>query len=103
MIMNIIQPDSGRIERAAMFADKDGATSVLLSLDPSGSVFVVFRKGDGPLDPVVTVTRDGKPTPSPGPDFRLEAGDVLVLVGTHKQLDAAKAALEASQDAPPLV
>jgi len=52
---------------------------------------------------IVAVTRDGKPTPSPGPDFRLEAGDVLVLVGTHKQLDAAKAALEASQDAPPLV
>ena len=52
---------------------------------------------------IVAVTRAGKPTPSPGPDFRLEAGDVLVLVGTHKQLDAAKAALEASQDAPPLV
>ncbi len=52
---------------------------------------------------IVAVTRGGKPTPSPGPDFRLEAGDVLVLVGTHKQLDAAKAALEASQDAPPIV
>jgi CPA2 family monovalent cation:H+ antiporter-2 len=49
---------------------------------------------------IVAVTRDGKPTPSPGPDFRLEAGDVLVLVGTHHQLDAAKAALEASQEAP---
>jgi CPA2 family monovalent cation:H+ antiporter-2 len=49
---------------------------------------------------IVAITRDGKPTPSPGPDFRLESGDVLVLVGTHRQLDAAKAALEASQDAP---
>jgi uncharacterized protein with PhoU and TrkA domain len=39
-------------------------------------------------------------TSSPDPDFRLEAGDVLVLVGTPKQLDTAKAALEASQDAP---
>jgi len=43
---------------------------------------------------IVAVTRAGKPTPSPPPDFALEAGDVLVLVGTHKQLDAAKVALE---------
>ncbi len=43
---------------------------------------------------IVAVTRAGTPTPSPHPDFRLEAGDVLVLVGTHKQLDEAKAALE---------
>ncbi len=54
-------PDSGRIERPAVFAEQNGATSVLLSLDPSGSVFVVFRKGDKPLDPIVTVTRNGKP------------------------------------------
>jgi hypothetical protein len=53
-------PDSGRMERAAVFAETDGGTNVPLSLGPSGSVFVVFRKGDEPFDPVVTVTRDGK-------------------------------------------
>jgi hypothetical protein len=54
-------PDSARIERAALFAEKDGGTSILLPLGPSGSVFVVFRKTAEPSDPVVTVTRDGKP------------------------------------------
>jgi CPA2 family monovalent cation:H+ antiporter-2 len=43
---------------------------------------------------VVAVTRAGKPVPNPTPDFQLASGDVLVLVGTHKQLDAARAALE---------
>jgi len=54
-------PDSGRIEPAAMFSEKDGLTSVPLPLGPSGSVFVVFRKGDTPVDAVVAVSRDGKP------------------------------------------
>ncbi len=43
---------------------------------------------------IVAVTRSGKPTTNPPPDFRLETGDVLVLVGTHKQLDDAKAAMD---------
>jgi hypothetical protein len=45
---------------------------------------------------IVAVTRGGVPTPSPPPDFPLQAGDVLVLVGTHKQLDEAKVLLEAA-------
>jgi hypothetical protein len=54
------RPDSGRIERAAVFSDKDGCTTIPLTLEPSGSVFVVFRKSDEPLDPAVAVTREGK-------------------------------------------
>ncbi|MBN1341400.1 MAG: prolyl oligopeptidase family serine peptidase [Phycisphaerae bacterium] len=55
-------PDTGRIEPAAVFAEKDALTSLPLSLDPSGSVFVVFRDAaDKPVDPIVTVARDGKP------------------------------------------
>jgi len=54
-------PDSGLIERAGMFEEKDGCTSVPLTLGPSGSVFVVFARGAGPQDPVVALTRDGKP------------------------------------------
>ncbi len=42
---------------------------------------------------IVAVTRRGSPIPSPSPDLGLEDGDVLVLVGTHQQLDAAKALL----------
>jgi len=52
-------PDTGRLERAAVWKDKDGATSVPLRLGPAGSVFVVFRQRAVGLDPVVAVTRDG--------------------------------------------
>ena len=38
---------------------------------------------------VIAIVRDGKSTHNPAPDFRLAAGDVLVLLGSHKELDEA--------------
>jgi CPA2 family monovalent cation:H+ antiporter-2 len=38
---------------------------------------------------VIAVVREGKSMHNPGADFRLEAGDVLVLLGSHKELDQA--------------
>jgi CPA2 family monovalent cation:H+ antiporter-2 len=38
---------------------------------------------------VIAVVRDGKSTHNPAPEFRLAAGDVLVLLGSHKGLDDA--------------
>ena len=38
------QPDTGRTEPAVAYKIKDGSTSLPLRFDPSGSVFVVFRK-----------------------------------------------------------
>jgi len=55
------RPDSGAMDPAALYVEKDGATSVYLSLEPSGSVFVVFQAGDGTFDPVVNLARDGNP------------------------------------------
>ena len=53
-------PDSGRIEHASMYEEKNGVTRVLLPLGPSGSVFVVFReKAVG--DPIVSVARQNEP------------------------------------------
>ncbi len=49
---------------------------------------------------VVAVTRGGKPTPNPPRDFRFDAGDVLVLVGTHHQLDKARVALSPPEPEP---
>ncbi len=37
-------PDTGRMEPARAFEEKDGVTRVPMRLEPSGSVFVVFRK-----------------------------------------------------------
>ncbi|MBI5817597.1 MAG: hypothetical protein HZA88_01290 [Verrucomicrobia bacterium] len=38
------RPDTGRTEPAAAYEIKDGCTSLPLRFDPSGSLFVVFRK-----------------------------------------------------------
>ncbi len=53
-------PDTGRIERAAVYDTAGGVTRVPLRLDPYGSVFVIFRKGKPESDRVVSVTRDGQ-------------------------------------------
>jgi hypothetical protein len=47
-------PDTGKLEQAAVFQEGDGRTGVGLTLGPSGSVFVIFRK---PLASAVAATR----------------------------------------------
>lgn len=42
---------------------------------------------------IIAVVRNGAPVTNPPPDFALAAADVLVLVGAHAQLEAAKAEL----------
>lgn len=51
-------PESGRVERAAAFAEAAAGTDVLLRLEALESVFVVFRE-PSKCDPVVRVFRDG--------------------------------------------
>ncbi|MCX7006125.1 MAG: glycosyl hydrolase, partial [Kiritimatiellaeota bacterium] len=53
-------PDSSRRALALAFEEHDGVTSVPLQFEPSGSVFVIFRKAAKPAEQVVSVTRDGK-------------------------------------------
>ena len=43
---------------------------------------------------VIAAVRAGQPTTNPPPDFLLQANDVLVLVGAHRQIEAAKALLQ---------
>ncbi|HAK95387.1 MAG TPA: hypothetical protein DCM87_10375 [Planctomycetes bacterium] len=54
-------PDTGRIEPAPVWHEKDGRTTVAIPFGPSGSVFVVFRPAAGPCDPVAAIARDGAP------------------------------------------
>jgi len=54
-------PDTGRVEAARMFTAEDGATRVLVPLEPSGSVFVVFRKHAEAPSSILSVVHDGKP------------------------------------------
>ncbi len=53
-------PDSGRMERAALWKQKDGRTHVVVPFEPSGSVFVVFRERSRDDGKVVLVRHNGK-------------------------------------------
>ena len=59
-IPELWSPESGRLERAGIYEEKDGITRVALTLGPSGSVFVVFRERTAGGDPIVLVRREGK-------------------------------------------
>jgi len=54
-------PDTGRTAPAVAFRQKDGVTTLPMKLEPSGSVFVLFRKGktDGSRK-IVSLKRDGQ-------------------------------------------
>lgn len=81
------RPDTGRIEPAAVYQESGGVTRVPLRLDPSGSVFVVFRPAASPSDPVVSVSRDGQVViPAPAvelmvPTMRQRPADVERAAG----------------------
>jgi len=72
-------PDTGRIGKAPVWREENGLTTVPLSFDPTGSIFVVFHKRSDPADHVVgaTYTPLGKSAaPSDGPPaFGLAAED----------------------------
>jgi hypothetical protein len=68
-------PDSGRIERPAVYDKVGGITRVPIRLEPYGSLFVVFRKGaPAESERLVAVTRNGQAlldtalVPSAAPD-----------------------------------
>ncbi len=53
------QPEAGRIAPVAAYEQSDGVTRIPLTLDPCGSVFVVFRPGPA-AERMVSVTRNGE-------------------------------------------
>ena len=51
--------DTGLIEQTAIWQPVHGRTVVPMSLDPGGSVFVVFRKPSSGVDPILAIKQDG--------------------------------------------
>ncbi|MCF7849604.1 MAG: hypothetical protein K9M45_12200, partial [Kiritimatiellales bacterium] len=51
-------PDSGRIEKCAMYEEKDGRTIIPMVFDPAGAYFVVFRE-KAKAAPVTQVSLNG--------------------------------------------
>lgn len=66
------RPDTGQIEKAPVYAEREGRTRVSLLLGPAGSVFVVFRR-PADADSVASVRRDGESV------FRVRPGRVPKL------------------------
>ena len=57
-------PDTGLIEKVPAFSEENGRTRVPLCLDPTGSIFVVFRDNPpSPVHPVSLVRTDAPATP----------------------------------------
>ena len=68
------RPDNGLMEPAPLYTDENGRTTVPLRFDPSGSVFVIFRRKPGGADHVVSVARmDGPNAPAaPAPTLEIQ-------------------------------
>jgi hypothetical protein len=56
----IWHPDTGELERPAIWRPQPTRTLVPLQFDPGGSLFVVFRETSIAADPLVGLTRDNK-------------------------------------------
>jgi len=52
-------PDTGRCETVALYSEKNGVTTLPLQLDPTGSVFVVFKKNATPAPHWVSLQVNG--------------------------------------------
>jgi len=84
--------DTGKMEKQAQFVEKDGRTELAIDLDPSGSVFVVFRESSENVDPVVKVTpENGRVIFDEKNALSLladKAGDYTVSLASGKSLNA---------------
>jgi hypothetical protein len=85
-------PDTGRTEPVTVYNEQEGNMLIPLSLDPYGSVFVVFRAGTALLpDRVVSIRRDGEEisglAPKPAPEIQLqqESGAVHLGLGGERE------------------
>jgi K+:H+ antiporter len=82
------QENLGRI--AALFA---GATVDHIQLDPEAPAAgrtlreLDIRKNTGAT--VIAIARNGEANTNPGPEFMLQSDDIVVLIGGHRELDAA--------------
>jgi hypothetical protein len=82
----IWHPDTGRMEDSISFQETNGTTSVKLQLEPSGSMFVVFRKPSAGIDPVVTLNHNGSKVWSlsnPAPAPTVAASPLRIIKATY--------------------
>jgi hypothetical protein len=71
-IPELWNPEKGTIEEIPVWRELNGRTVIPMDFDPSGAVFVIFRKAAAGADPVVQVA-GGKPAGSKGLRLRKTA------------------------------
>ena len=59
-IPELWHPDTGKRETVALYACKDGVTTLPIPFDPVGSVFVIFSKGAPATPPISAIAVNGK-------------------------------------------
>ena len=83
-------PLPGNLSRiAALFA---GATVDNFQIQPGSAAGKTLRELDIRKNTgatVIAVARNGEAITNPGPDFRIEPDDIIVLLGAHHDLDQA--------------
>jgi monovalent cation:H+ antiporter-2, CPA2 family len=88
---------SGEVSEALLEALAAGTTDVFRIEPGSAAAGRTLRDLDLRAQTgatVIAVVRDGKPQPNPRPELDLQAGDTLVLVGSHAEMEAAFGLLE---------
>jgi len=76
-------PDSGEIEPAPLWSERDGRTVVPIRFEPAGSVFVVFQRPAAQADHFASVRRPGEP------EAAVAAPRLAVQKATYEALDGA--------------
>lgn len=95
-IPELWHPDTGQLESVAYYQSSPGKTTLPIHFDPSGSVFVVFRKPAPESAPVAAVKRNGQDLYVPGGDSMASlpvlSGDNIILTadqpGTYEFIGA---------------
>ena len=83
VVPELWHPDSGVVEKVPIYNEKDGRITLPIQLEPSGSVFVVFRADDKKQDAVVEAQYNGetifKTRDLPGPALEIRKATYGVI------------------------
>jgi len=85
-IPELWHPDTGVIESAPVWSERDGRTTVRLDFDPAASVFVIFRRTADNADHIVAVNTGATAESVPTPKLEIQRA-IYVEVGGTNELD----------------
>ncbi|MDQ3812813.1 MAG: hypothetical protein M3347_02550, partial [Armatimonadota bacterium] len=106
-IPELWHPDSGVIEPAPVYTERDGRTTVPLRFDPSGSVFVLFRRPAANAPHLVAVSHTGPANGGPRNQLEIRravyeavdgAGELDVTARLRERVKDGSIAVEVSNE-----